>query len=105
MRKVTSLNFLNNENINDQINHRQGQIQKLNYDNHNDDNDESIRQEYESLALQLLDLMHTLHTRASQIYKHTIIEETDKKTSSILWYKCWCPILQGWSFFVLIKIQ
>jgi len=97
IRKATSSNSLNNENINEQNNNQSGQIQfnikqsKLEYDD--DDDQESIKQEYQSLALQLLDLMHTLHTRASQIYKHTTI--TDQTASSILWYKCWCPILQG----------
>jgi brefeldin A-resistance guanine nucleotide exchange factor 1 len=96
IRKATSSNSLNNENPNEQITNPSGQTQflsrqsKLDYDD--DDDQESIKQEYQSLALQLLDLMHTLHTRASQIYKHTT---TDQTTSSILWYKCWCPILQG----------
>jgi hypothetical protein len=39
--------------------------------------------------------MHTLHTRASQIFKHATTGLTDQKTSNILWYKCWWPILQG----------
>ena len=63
---------------------------KNDYDD--EDDQEAIKQEYQSLALQLLDLMHTLHTRASQIYKTT---NHDQTTSSLLWYKCWCPILQG----------
>jgi hypothetical protein len=29
---------------------------------------------------------------ASQIYKQIPIDQT---ISSVLWYKCWCPILQG----------
>lgn len=82
MRKATSSNSLNNDNSNEQS--------KFDYDD--DDDFEAIKQEYQSLALQLLDLMHTLHTRASQIYKQTT---TDANASSILWYKCWCPILQG----------
>ena len=56
---------------------------------------QSIKQEYQTLALQLLDLMHTLHMRASQIYKQI---PTDQTISSVLWYKCWCPILQGQLF-------
>ncbi|CAF2709471.1 unnamed protein product [Rotaria sp. Silwood2] len=99
IRKATSSNSLNNENLNDLTNNQLGQTQfisrqsKLDYDD--EDDQEAIKQEYQSLALQLLDLMHTLHTRASQIYKHTTVQQTDQKTSSILWYKCWCPILQG----------
>jgi brefeldin A-resistance guanine nucleotide exchange factor 1 len=100
IRKATSSNSLSNENINEQNNNQSGQTQfnsskqsKLDYDD--DDDQEAIKQEYQSLALQLLDLMHTLHTRASQIYKHTTAGLNDQTTSSILWYKCWCPILQG----------
>jgi brefeldin A-resistance guanine nucleotide exchange factor 1 len=96
IRKATSSNSLNNENINEQNINQSGQTQYITKQSKNDCDDEddleSIKQEYQSLALQLLDLMHTLHTRASQIYKYTI---TDQTTSSILWYKCWCPILQG----------
>jgi brefeldin A-resistance guanine nucleotide exchange factor 1 len=96
IRKATSSNSLNNENINEQNSNQSGQIQYISKQSKNDYDDEddleSIKQEYQSLALQLLDLMHTLHTRASQIYKQTT---TDQTTSSILWYKCWCPILQG----------
>ncbi|CAF0759689.1 unnamed protein product [Adineta steineri] len=99
IRKVTSSGSLNNENLNEQTNNQSGQTQfitkqsKLDYDD--EDGQEAIKQEYQSLALQLLDLMHTLHTRASQIYKHTTTGKSDQITSSILWYKCWCPILQG----------
>ncbi|CAF3532835.1 unnamed protein product [Rotaria sp. Silwood1] len=98
-RKTISSNSLSNENLNDLTNNQLGQTQfisrqsKLDYDD--EDDQESIKQEYQSLALQLLDLMHTLHTRASQIYKHTTLQQTEQTTSSILWYKCWCPILQG----------
>lgn len=99
IRKITSSNSLNNENSNEQMMNQSGQTtyssktSKLDYDD--EDDLEAIKQEYQSLALQLLDLMHTLHTRASQIYKHTTTGRTDQVTSSILWYKCWCPILQG----------
>ena len=64
--------------------------------------------------LQLLDLMHTLHTRAATIfsswaeeerelcasaeprpvYLEGVAERIDAGTSS-LWTKCWCPLLQG----------
>lgn len=99
MRKATSSNSLNNDNAGEQSTGQSGQAayaskqSKLDYDD--EDDQEAIKQEYQSLALQLLDLMHTLHTRASQIFKHTTAGKTDQITSSILWYKCWCPILQG----------
>lgn len=62
--------------------------------------------ELHSLSIQLLDLMHTLHTRASSIYtswaeegngsvgKDSESEGIDADSES-LWVKCWCPLLQG----------
>ncbi len=89
IRKVTSSNSLNNENFNEQYNN---QLKQSRSDYDDDDIQDTIKQEYQTLALQLLDLMHTLHINASQIYKHIPIDQT---ISSVLWYKCWCPILQG----------
>ena len=75
-----------------------------------------------SAVLQLLDLMHTLHTRAAVIFKSWAAEEEQKQEqeeqpsaevtdgaeekeseseqtvdagASTLWLKCWCPLLQG----------
>ncbi|CAF3574167.1 unnamed protein product [Rotaria sordida] len=90
IRKATSSSSLNSENFNEQINN---QIKQSCSDYDDDDNtQQSIKQEYQTIALQLLDLMHTLHMRAAQIYKQI---PTDQTISSVLWYKCWCPILQG----------
>ena len=62
--------------------------------------------ELHSLSIQLLDLMHTLHTRANSIYtswaeegdslgtKDTESEGIEADSES-LWVKCWCPLLQG----------
>ncbi len=57
---------------------------------------------YDSLSIQLLDLMHTLHTRAASIFSSWAEEETkDGQPATIdagasaLWLKCWCPLLQG----------
>jgi len=88
IRKATSSDSLNSENFNEQTNN---QLKRTRSDDE-DDVDESIKQEYQSIALQLLDLMRTLHIRASQIYKQI---PSDQIISSVLWYKCWCPILQG----------
>jgi brefeldin A-resistance guanine nucleotide exchange factor 1 len=88
IRKATSSDSLNSEYFNEQTNN---QMKRTRSDDE-DDADESIKQEYQSIALQLLDLMRTLHIRASQIYKQI---PSDQTVSSVLWYKCWCPILQG----------
>lgn len=90
VRRATSSNTLNTDYLNESSNQSRGQSRQEYSDD--DDGQESIRQEYQALALQLLELMYTLHTRASQIFKHL---STDPNRTSILWYKCWCPILQG----------
>ncbi|XP_033004522.1 Golgi-specific brefeldin A-resistance guanine nucleotide exchange factor 1 isoform X2 [Lacerta agilis] len=72
-----------------------------------DDEDESIPASYHTVSLQvsqdLLDLMHTLHTRAATIYSSWAeeqhhLEAAGKKIeadSQTLWANCWCPLLQG----------
>ena len=67
------------------------------------------------LHFQLLDLMHTLHTRAASIFSSWAEEEQRTRSgesvvsggscqgslenidagASSLWIKCWCPLLQG----------
>jgi len=72
-------------------------------------------------VLQLLDLMHTLHTKAAAIFtgwaqeaesgrpaadsvshgSMATTEEIDAGTSA-LWVTCWCPLLQGKETFALV---
>ena len=85
LRKVTSSSALNPD-----YSSEQGKTRPEYSDD--EESQESIRQEYQTLTLQLLDLMQTLYTQASQIFKHL---PDDQTKSSLLWYKCWCPILQG----------
>ncbi|XP_051473520.1 Golgi-specific brefeldin A-resistance guanine nucleotide exchange factor 1 isoform X3 [Apus apus] len=68
-----------------------------------EDEDESIPASYHTVSLQLLDLMHTLHTRAATIYNSWAEEQRHLETagrkieadSRTLWSNCWCPLLQG----------
>ncbi|KFV07638.1 Golgi-specific brefeldin A-resistance guanine nucleotide exchange factor 1, partial [Pterocles gutturalis] len=72
-----------------------------------EDEDESIPASYHTVSLQvsqdLLDLMHTLHTRAAAIYSSWAEEQRHLETagrkieadSRTLWSNCWCPLLQG----------
>ncbi|CAL8298087.1 unnamed protein product [Merluccius merluccius] len=71
-----------------------------------EEEDESVPASYHTVSLQvsqdLLDLMHTLHTRAASIYSSWAEEqhhlEGTKKIaadSQTLWTSCWCPLLQG----------
>ncbi|CAB1343546.1 unnamed protein product [Coregonus sp. 'balchen'] len=68
-----------------------------------DEEDEGVPASYHTVSLQLLDLMHTLHTRAASIYsswaeEQRHLEAAGKKIeadSQTLWTSCWCPLLQG----------
>ncbi|XP_077350536.1 Golgi-specific brefeldin A-resistance guanine nucleotide exchange factor 1 isoform X2 [Festucalex cinctus] len=72
-----------------------------------DEEDEGVPAGYHTVSLQvsrdLLDLMHTLHTRAASIYsswaeEQRNLEAAGKKIeadSQTLWSSCWCPLLQG----------
>ncbi|XP_034148825.1 Golgi-specific brefeldin A-resistance guanine nucleotide exchange factor 1 isoform X2 [Esox lucius] len=72
-----------------------------------DEEDEGVPASYHTVSLQvsqdLLDLMHTLHTRAASIYsswaeEQRHLEDAGKKIeadSQTLWTSCWCPLLQG----------
>ncbi|XP_068423605.1 Golgi-specific brefeldin A-resistance guanine nucleotide exchange factor 1 isoform X3 [Clinocottus analis] len=68
-----------------------------------DEEDEAVPASYHTVSLQLLDLMHTLHTRAANIYsswaeEQRHLEAAGRKIeadSQTLWTSCWCPLLQG----------
>ena len=75
------------------------------YDDNDSDN-EDLSSEFHHVALQLLDLMHTLHTRAAQIYFSWAEESENSEkwesnpshnlaNTSRLWTAAWCPLLQG----------
>ncbi|TRY65557.1 hypothetical protein DNTS_024060 [Danionella cerebrum] len=79
-----------------------------------DEEDEGVPASYHTVSFQvsldLLDLMHTLHTRAAGIYsswaeEQRHLEEAGKKIeadSQTLWSSCWCPLLQGESLRICI---
>ncbi|XP_016355977.1 Golgi-specific brefeldin A-resistance guanine nucleotide exchange factor 1-like [Sinocyclocheilus anshuiensis] len=72
-----------------------------------DEEDEGVPASYHTVSFQvsldLLDLMHTLHTRAAGIYsswaeEQRHLEDAGRKIeadSPTLWSSCWCPLLQG----------
>ncbi|XP_010624716.1 Golgi-specific brefeldin A-resistance guanine nucleotide exchange factor 1 isoform X2 [Fukomys damarensis] len=72
-----------------------------------DEEEEGVPASYHTVSLQvsqdLLDLMHTLHTRAASIYSSWAEEQRHLETggqkieadSHTLWAHCWCPLLQG----------
>uniref|UniRef100_A0A7M5X4G9 SEC7 domain-containing protein n=1 Tax=Clytia hemisphaerica TaxID=252671 RepID=A0A7M5X4G9_9CNID len=85
--------------------------------------DENTSNIYDAISLQLLDLMYALHTKASKILGNmNWLDYSEKQTAeikmrwsskesldqlpstfrgdvddemSLLWVKCWCPLLQG----------
>jgi golgi-specific brefeldin A-resistance guanine nucleotide exchange factor 1 len=55
-----------------------------------------INERYQSITIQLLDLMHTLHTRTAQIFRWWAEEGgSTPQCESALWIQGWCPLLQG----------
>lgn len=62
----------------------------------NDEYQESEKPErYETIAIQLLDLMHTLYSRIAQIFRWWAEESGSMLQGSTLWSQGWCPLLQG----------
>lgn len=81
----------------------QNQLNQSHYSDEENEN-ETLAAGLHSLSIQLLDLMHTLHTRAASIFSYwaeegnTSGENSDGTIdagTSTLWAKCWCPLLQG----------
>ncbi|XP_073812678.1 sec7 domain-containing protein garz [Musca autumnalis] len=61
-----------------------------------EDGDEAdLAQRYETLSIQLLDLMYTLYTRTAQIFRWWAEEGCAVPQCSALWAQGWCPLLQG----------
>ncbi|XP_045476199.1 Golgi-specific brefeldin A-resistance guanine nucleotide exchange factor 1 [Harmonia axyridis] len=57
--------------------------------------EESVPTGYHQISIQLLDLMHTLHTRTAQIFKWWSEEGGEMPEDMSLWTHGWCPLLQG----------
>lgn len=64
-------------------------------DSDDDNEDGELLQRYEMISIQLLDLMHTLHTRTAQIFRWWAEESGSLPQCATLWSLGWCPILQG----------
>lgn len=64
-------------------------------DSDGESEDDELLQRYETISIQLLDLMHTLHTRTAQIFRWWAEEGGALPQCSALWALGWCPILQG----------
>lgn len=54
-----------------------------------------LPERYETIAIQLLDLMHTLHSRTAQIFRWWAEEGGSVPQCTALWSQGWCPLLQG----------
>lgn len=71
-----------------------GSIADLDYES-DGEVDDDLWQRYDTIAIQLLDLMHTLHTRTAQIFRWWAEENGALPQCSALWALGWCPLLQG----------
>jgi hypothetical protein len=71
-----------------------------------EDEDDQLITSYETMSIQLLDLLDTLHIKAAYIFTQWSEEQKQRYSNqnqienenaqvSNLWSKCWCPILQG----------
>lgn len=99
--------------------HRRTQQHSLGYEADDEDRLDGTPSEYQHVSLQLLDLMHTLHTRAASILQPgDLVPDIALSTQGLptsgdtgsrlvsgkpvagsqcpsLWNCCWCPLLQG----------
>uniref|UniRef100_A0A6B2EBG3 Putative golgi-specific brefeldin a-resistance factor n=1 Tax=Phlebotomus kandelakii TaxID=1109342 RepID=A0A6B2EBG3_9DIPT len=64
-------------------------------DESSDSEEEEVPERYPTIAIQLLDLMHTLHTRTAQIFRWWAEEGGVLPHGGALWAQGWCPLLQG----------
>ncbi|XP_059608620.1 Golgi-specific brefeldin A-resistance guanine nucleotide exchange factor 1 isoform X2 [Phlebotomus argentipes] len=64
-------------------------------DESTDSEEEEMPERYPTIAIQLLDLMHTLHTRTAQIFRWWAEEGGVLPHGGALWAQGWCPLLQG----------
>ncbi|XP_058062506.1 Golgi-specific brefeldin A-resistance guanine nucleotide exchange factor 1 [Anopheles bellator] len=60
-----------------------------------DSESDELPERYQSISIQLLDLMHTLHTRTAQIFRWWAEEGGAVPQCASLWSQGWCPLLQG----------
>lgn len=56
---------------------------------------EDLTDRYPTIAIQFLDIMHTLHTRTANIFLWWAEEGGAMPQGSTLWSQAWCPLLQG----------
>ncbi|KAB0793293.1 hypothetical protein PPYR_12913 [Photinus pyralis] len=59
------------------------------------EDEDDIPSGYHQISIQLLDLMHTLHTRTAQIFRWWAEEGGEVGSETSLWTQGWCPLLQG----------
>ena len=64
-------------------------------DGGSDSEGEELPERYQTISIQLLDLMHTLLTRTAQIFRWWAEEGGSLPQCSALWSQGWCPLLQG----------
>lgn len=78
---------------------QQAELQQRAKSDESDDDDQFIVS-YETISIQLLDLLDTLHNKAASVFTEWAAEQRQSNANvdsvvSHLWSRCWCPILQG----------
>lgn len=82
------------KNRNPPIRRIRSEPRNMDYDADEEEEDELIG-EYTHVTMQLLDLMHTLHTRAADVHEAWAQEGGGGGGEGDLWDTAWCPVLQG----------
>ncbi|XP_035213232.1 Golgi-specific brefeldin A-resistance guanine nucleotide exchange factor 1-like isoform X2 [Stegodyphus dumicola] len=79
------------------VSHYQSNRQGEGYEADDEEKADEFASAYQQVSLQLLDLMHTLHTRAASICNppEGSDDNNGSKSKPNLWSDCWCPLLQG----------
>ncbi|CAO1373131.1 unnamed protein product [Diamesa tonsa] len=85
-----------NVNVKRTVKNQQNDEKKdANGDVNKTDDESDFPERYQTIAIQLLDLMHTLHTRTAQIFRWWAEEGGTIPQCTALWSQGWCPLLQG----------
>ncbi|KAG6462868.1 hypothetical protein O3G_MSEX013512 [Manduca sexta] len=77
---------------------RPSSARRRGYDDSSDEEVDTLDQ-YHMVSIQLLDLMHTLHSRTAQIFKWWRDEAEQRTEEYDLWDVAWKPLLQGIAMF------
>ena len=82
------------QNKNPPIRRIRSEPRNMDYDADEEEEEDDLLGEYTHVTMQLLDLMHVLHTRAAGVHEAWAAEGGGCGEGD-LWDTAWCPVLQG----------